>query len=80
METFSLFKNEHFDNSNEDKKSSPKKFLMIIGIILGSMAALVFLGFVIDKIQEWLKSRPRSIKYLTSSTSPEFNLTYTPNL
>lgn len=80
MEIFSLFKNEHFTNNNENKDKKIEHFMSggaTAGIIVGFLLILLIIGVV---YYTKFRNYSSSIKYLTSSTSPEFNLTYTPNL
>ncbi len=76
---------EHFEEAAEDNKG-----LMAV-IILILLAVCAFLGYKFYKCQPYLKTLSgtaspvavadsKAFKYFTSSTSPGFDLTYTPNM
>ncbi len=86
MKISSLFEQEYFENLTENdstkKQEKIKKTWTIGAIVVGSIFGALFLLWLIADIMTWRKSSPGygSLKYLTSSTSPNFDLTYTPNL
>jgi hypothetical protein len=72
---------------NSDLKYPPIKNLKpvdrradtIIGIVAGVIPLILFIVLGLVYFFKY-RNASRNIKYLTSSTSPGFDLTYTPNL
>jgi hypothetical protein len=64
-------------NSDKNNKKNVEHFYISAGGIIGIVFAIIVI-FV--TILYMVNHNSSSIKYLTSSTSPGFDLTYTPNL
>ncbi len=65
------------DNSKKKVEHFGLSRSTIVTIIFAIVLPLILLGI---KIYEDFFSSKSSIKYLTSSISPDFNLTFTPNM
>ena len=87
----SLFGLNHFTNKDEDNKTdmeqfitiSPKmfdlKFIIICVVIIGIFIIALIVSNRKKIYTFFLQLGKSNIKYLTSSTSPGFDLTFTPN-
>ena len=77
----SLFGLNHFTNKDEENQTEMEHFMSnggIAGIIVGVIIGIIIFVVILYIIK--FKKTSSAIKYLTSSTSPSFDLTFTPNL